>query len=347
VFTNNSHDLYVEHSPYPQCGIDDCIVRIRATGICGSDIKFWKSGRVGSIVVQEPLGLGHESSGEVVEVGKNVGRLKVGDRVAIETTIPCGACKKCLGGRYNLCSSTTSVGAPGTPGTLRRYISHNAAWLHKMPPSMSFNMGALLEPLSVALAGIRRAQLGLGQPCLIAGTGTVGLLAVALANAGGATPVVATDINEKRLKIAKELGATHAINSTGKTPEQIAEEILQATGEANRPEVAIECSGVESSIQSAALALDSGGVLLQIGVCNKEQVPYPFGAIMDREIDLRYLFRYTSTWPAAIRLASSGKLGDLEKLIVTHQFTLENSMDAFNTMVDGSANTVKVIITVD
>ena len=114
-------------------------------------------------------------------------------------------------------------------------------------------MGALLEPLSVALAGIRRAQLGLGQPCLIAGTGTVGLLAVALANAGGATPIVATDINEKRLKIAKELGATHAINSTGKTPGQIAEEILQATGEANRPEVAIECSGVESSIQSTAL----------------------------------------------------------------------------------------------
>ena len=118
---------------------------------------------------------------------------------------------------------------------------------------MSFNMGALLEPLSVALAGIRRAELRLGQPCLIAGAGAVGLLAVALANAGGATPVIVTDINEGRLKIAKDLGATHIINSTGKTPEQIAEEVLEATGEADRPEVAIECSGVESSIQSAAL----------------------------------------------------------------------------------------------
>jgi len=348
VFTNSSHDLYVDHSaPYPQCGVDDCIVRIRATGICGSDIKFWRSGRVGSIVVKEPLGLGHESSGEVVEIGENVRCLKVGDRVAIETTIPCGTCNKCLIGRYNLCGSTTSIGAPGTPGTLRRYISHNAAWLHKMPSSMSFDMGALLEPLSVALAGIRRAELRLGQPCLVAGTGAVGLLAVALANAGGATPIVVTDINEGRLRIARKLGATYAINSTGKIPEQIAEEVVAATGEADRPEVAIECSGIESSIQSAALALDAGGVLLQIGVCNKEKVSYPFGVIMDREIDLRYLFRYTSTWPAAIRLASSGKLGDLEKLIVTHQYKLEDSIDAFNTMLDAKANAVKVIITVD
>ncbi|KAI0318903.1 sorbitol dehydrogenase [Amylostereum chailletii] len=342
VFTNKNHDLYIEDAPYPSCGPDECVVRIRATGICGSDIKFWKSGHVGSIVVEDVLGLGHESSGEVVEIGKDVTKFKVGDRVAVETTIPCGTCKHCLGGRYNLCPTATSVGAPGTPGTLRNYIVHRAAWLHLMPQDMSFAVGAILEPLSVALAGIRRADLRLGQPALIAGTGAVGLLAVALANAAGATPIVATDVSQPRLEIAKKLGAKYTVNALGKTPQEIAKEIVGLTGEADRPEVAIECSGIESSIQSAIYALDSGGVMLQIGVCGKEHVAYPFGATMDREIDLRYLFRYKSTWPAAIRLASTGRL-NLEAL-VTHTYKLPDCLKAFETVADPKSGAVKVIV---
>ncbi|KAF9464066.1 chaperonin 10-like protein [Collybia nuda] len=344
VFTNKNHDLYVQEEDYPECGDDNCIVRIRATGICGSDIKFWKSGHVGSIIVEDPLGMGHESAGEIVEIGKRVTKFKVGDRVAIETTIPCGACKHCLGGRYNLCAKTTSIGAPGTPGTLRKYISHHAAWLHLMPPTMSFHTGALLEPLSVALAGIRRADLRLGQPVMVAGTGAVGLLAVALASAAGAYPIVGTDINESRLEVAKKLGATYTINVSNKTPEQVAKEVVEKTGEADRPEVAIECSGFESSIRSAVLALDSGGVMLQIGVCGNENISYPFGAVMDREIDLRYLFRYKSTWPAAIRLASSGKLNDLEKHMISHVFSLEECMKAFETVLNPNGNSIKVIV---
>jgi len=342
VFTNKNHDLYVEEVPYPTCRDDECVVRIHATGICGSDIKFWRAGRVGSIVVEDALALGHESSGEVVEVGKDVKKLNVGDRVAVETTIPCGTCKHCLIGRYNLCPTATSVGAPGTPGTLRRYIAHRAAWLHLMPSDMSVTTGAILEPLSVALAGIRRADLRLGQPALIAGTGSVGLLAVALANAAGATPIIATDISPKRLELAKELGAKYVVNVTGKTPEEAAREIVGLTGEADRPEVAIECSGIESSIQSAILALDAGGVMMQIGVCGKEHVAVPFGAVMDREIDLRYLFRYKSTWPAAIRLASTGKL-NLEAL-VSHTFGLDDCLKAFETVMDTESGSVKVII---
>lgn len=342
VFTNKAHDLYVEEAPYPTCGDDQCIVRIRSTGICGSDIKFWRAGHVGSIIVEEPLGLGHESSGEIVEIGKDVTKLKVGDRVAIETTIPCGTCKHCLIGRYNLCPTAMSIGAPGTPGCLRRYIAHRAAWLHLMPPDMSFATGAILEPLSVALAGIRRADLRLGQPALIAGTGAVGLLAVALANAAGATPIVATDISQPRLELAKKLGAKYVVNVGGKSPAEVVKEIVSLTGEADRPEVAIECSGIESSIQSAMLAVDAGGVVLQIGVCGKEHVAIPFGAVMDREIDLRYLFRYKSTWPAAIRLASTGKL-NLEALI-SHTFSLEDCIKAFETVLDPHSGAVKVII---
>lgn len=122
-----------------------------------------------------------------------------------------------------------------------------------MPPDMSFATGAILEPLSVALAGIRRADLRLGQPALIAGTGAVGLLAVALANAAGATPIVATDISQPRLELAKKLGAKYVVNVGGKSPAEVVKEIVSLTGEADRPEVAIECSGIESSIQSAML----------------------------------------------------------------------------------------------
>lgn len=118
---------------------------------------------------------------------------------------------------------------------------------------MSFHTGALLEPLSVALAGIRRADLRLGQPVLIAGTGAVGLLAVALASAAGGYPIVGTDVNEGRLEVAKKLGATYTVNVSGKTPEQVAKEIVEKTGEVDRPEVAIECSGFETSIRSAVL----------------------------------------------------------------------------------------------
>lgn len=176
-----------------------------------------------------------------------------GDRVALENGIPCSkpSCTACRTGRYNGCPDMIFFSSPPVHGTLRRYHAHPAAWLHKLPDSMSFEEGALLEPLSVALAGIERAGLRLGQDLVICGAGPIGLVTLLAAHAAGAAPLVITDIDDSRLEMAKRLVPrvrTVKVES-GVGPEDVAEKIKKALG--REAGLVLECTGVESSIHSA------------------------------------------------------------------------------------------------
>lgn len=148
--------------------------------------------------------LGHESAGEVIAVASDVTHLKPGDRVAVEPNIPCHACEPCLTGRYNGCEKVLFLSTPPVDGLLRRYVNHPAVWCHKIG-DMSYEDGALLEPLSVSLAAIERSGLRLGDPVLVTGAGPIGLITLLSARAAGATPIVITDIDEGRLAFAKSL----------------------------------------------------------------------------------------------------------------------------------------------
>jgi L-iditol 2-dehydrogenase len=349
VFTNPKHDLWVaEASPSleeVQAGKDlkegEVYVGVKSTGICGSDVHFWHAGCIGPMIVTADHILGHESAGVVLSAHPSVKDLKVGDRVAIEPNIPCFQCEPCLTGRYNGCDNVEFLSTPPVDGLLRRYVKHPAVWCHKIG-NMSYENGSLLEPLAVALAGMDRAEVGLGDPVLICGAGPIGLVTLLCCEAAGACPIVITDIDEGRLKFAKDLipRVTTFQVPKGKSPEETSNDIIAAFG-GIRPRVAMECTGVESSVSSAIWSMKFGGKVFVIGV-GKNEMTMPFMRLSTQEIDLQFQYRYCNMWPKAIRLVENGVI-NLDKL-VTHRFNMSDALQAFKTASDPKSGAIKVQI---
>src|SRR2546429_3017260 len=202
------HDLRVEQRPIPTPLDGEVLVRILSVGVCGSDVHYYEHGRIGDFVVKSPLVLGHESSGEIVEVGNGVSQARVGERVAIEPGEPCGRCDQCLAGRYNLCPNIRFHGTPPVDGTLSEFVTVKSALAFNVPDEISDNAAALLEPLSVGIWAIRKAGTQIGTSLLIAGAGPVGLVTTKVALAMGATRIAVTDVNRHRLSAALAGGAT-------------------------------------------------------------------------------------------------------------------------------------------
>ncbi|PWY69791.1 GroES-like protein [Aspergillus heteromorphus CBS 117.55] len=357
VFTNTKHELWIaETKPTLEevksgQGLKpgEVTVEVRSTGICGSDVHFWHAGCIGPMIVTGDHILGHESAGQVIAVAPDVTHLKPGDRIAVEPNVICNACEPCLTGRYNGCENVLFLSTPPVDGLLRRYVNHPAIWCHKIG-DMSYEDGALLEPLSVSLAGIERSGLRLGDPCLITGAGPIGLITLLSARAAGASPIVITDIDESRLEFAKSLAPgirTYKVQ-IGLSAEQNAEGIINAFNDgegsapgALRPRIAMECTGVESSVASAIWSVKFGGKVFVIGV-GKNEMTVPFMRLSTWEIDLQYQYRYCNTWPRAIRLVKNGVI-DLRKL-VTHRFPLEDAIKAFETAANPKTGAIKVQI---
>ncbi|KAJ4404533.1 L-arabinitol 4-dehydrogenase [Didymella pomorum] len=350
VYTNPEHDLWVaEAEPSLEVvqrggdlAIGEVLLNVKSTGICGSDIHFWHAGCIGPMIVEDTHVLGHESSGVVMAVHESVTNLKVGDRVAIEPNIICHKCEPCLTGRYNGCTSVEFLSTPPVTGLLRRYLKHPAMWCHKMPDSMTFEDGAMLEPLSVALAGFDRANVRLGDPVLVCGAGPIGLVTLLCAQAAGAAPLVITDIDQGRLDFARKLVPrvlTHKVEFSHSV-DDFRSAILKLTNDVE-PSHALECTGVESSIAGAIQTVKFGGKVFVIGV-GKNEIKIPFMRLSTREVDLQFQYRYCNTWPKAIRLVESGviQLRDL----VTHRFALEDAVDAFKTAADPKTGAIKVQI---
>lgn len=332
------------------------LVHVRATGVCGSDVHFWKHAGLGPWKIESQCALGHESGGIVIAVGEGVDNVAPGDRVAIEPGVPCfkATCDYCRTGKYNLCPTVDFYSVPPKDGTLKRYHEHPAGWLHKVPDNMSYEEIALLEPLSVTLQATLQAEISLGTPVLITGAGPIGIVQLLCASAAGATPIVITDVVKDRLDFAQKVVPgtfTYQIDPK-KTPLESAAEICKVFSKATgkhvaegqkdvQPAITMECTGVESSVQTAAYATASSGLVFVIGVgANFQSIP--FMALSVKEVALKFLFRYRNTWPRAIRLVSSGKID--VKQIVTSRFSLEQAKEAVEHAADRSTFSVKTII---
>ncbi|CAL3972122.1 unnamed protein product [Diplocarpon coronariae] len=348
VYTNPAHELWVADALPSLESVQkgdalkegEVTVGIKSTGICGSDVHFWHAGCIGPMIVRGAHILGHESAGVILAAHPSVTHLKPGDRVAIEPNIICNACEPCLTGRYNGCEAVQFLSTPPVPGLLRRYVNHPAAWCHKIG-DMSFEDGACLEPLSVSLAAMQRSGVRLGDPVLICGAGPIGLITLLCAQAAGATPIVITDIDTGRLAFAKSLvPSVKTFEVSRQSPEDSATAIVAAFG-GIEPAVALECTGVESSISAAIWAVRFGGTVFVIGV-GRNEMNIPFMRLSVREIDLQFQYRYCNTWPRAIRLVQSGVI-DLKKL-VTHRFELADAVQAFETAADPRTGAIKVQI---
>ncbi|GMK57854.1 hypothetical protein CspeluHIS016_0406880 [Cutaneotrichosporon spelunceum] len=341
---NPAHEVHMVAKPTPTAGPGEAVVHVKATGICGSDVHFWKHGHIGpTMVVRDECGAGHESAGRVIAIGDGVTNLAVGDRVAIEAGVPCGMadCDLCRTGRYNACPHVVFFSTPPYHGTLARFHAHPAAWLHKLPDTVSFEEGSVCEPLAVALAGLERAGARLGDQVVICGAGPIGLVTLLAARAAGCAPIVITDLFQSRLDFAKSLvpNVRTVCIQREWSPEETAAEIRKASGGSLK--LALECTGVESSIRAAIFSVMFGGKVFVIGVGKSEQT-YPFGYMSTNEIDLQFQYRYANQYPKAIRLVAEGLI-DLKPL-VTHRFPLEQAVEAFHVAADPLHGAIKVQI---
>jgi len=345
---NKPRDFRMEMRAVPTIGEHDVLVKVEKVGICGSDVHYWHRGYAGRFKVTSPLVLGHESSGQIIKTGSKVTNVAIGDRVALEPGIPCRHCESCREGRYNLCVGVRFCATPPVDGTLCQYFAHPADFCFKLPDAISYEMGALLEPLAVAVYSVRRAEIRMGDAVLVLGAGPIGLMCLLAAKAAGASQVAITDINEQRLAFAQRLGATsvHHIDVQREKEEihqrggDMAAQIKKSLGRA--PTAALECSGAQSSVQLALKALDSRGIMAVIGRGAAEVSVLP-ADIVCKEIDIRGVFRYANCYPAALELLISGQI-NLDGFI-SHRFGLDQVEDAFQTAHAGQA--IKVMIDIN
>ena len=348
---NEKKEIWIESAPIHTPGPDQVLLHVRCTGICGSDVHFWKGGGIGPITIDGDCILGHEGAGVVLQIGSSVTSLKPGDRVAIEPGVPCDECFLCQKGEYNLCEDVAFAGAYPYAGSLQRYKVHSAKFCHKIPDSMTFSQGALLEPLSVVMHGISQCGLILGKGVAIQGAGPIGLVALAAARASGAYPIVISDIEPKRLAFAKKFVPSCITYQIG--PKLPAEENARAirsifspmypqgTSQAEylAPPTVLECSGVENSICTGAYIPRRGGTLMVIGVGKSVINNLPFMHLSLAEIQVKFINRYRDTWPAGIN-AMVGGLLNLD-MLVTHRFKLEQAAEALALAADPSKGSIK------
>lgn len=336
---HKARDLRLEDVPTPEYGPDDVLVKIGSVGICGSDVHYWRTGAIGDFVVKEPMILGHEVAGVVAEVGANVTSLAVGDRVALEPGVPCRRCESCKTGRYNLCPDVRFFATPPVDGALSDFAVSPADFAYKIPDALSLDAAALIEPLSVGLHACRRGNLTAGQSVFIAGAGPIGLTSLAAAKAFGATEIFISDVRPHRLEVAKKMGATHAFDAR-----EDAEAIVREATGGRGVDLAVECAGAEPAFLSCLKTAKSGGTVVVVGLGDSSTYRVPMVELSVKELDLKGIFRYVYTYPAAINLLASGAV-DLDPMI-THHFPLDEMLTGFEYAERGTDGAVKVMIEV-
>jgi len=333
-------DLRLEQRPIPEISDNDVLLEMDCVGICGSDVHYLTKGRIGDFIVTAPMVIGHEASGIVAKLGKNVNTLAVGDRVAIEPGEPCRYCAFCKEGQYNLCPDMKFCATPPYDGNLTRFYKHPADFCFKLPDHVSMEEGALLEPLSVGVHACRRAGVSLGSKVLIMGAGPIGLVTLLTAQSMGASDILITDLVQQRLDVAKELGATHTMLLK---PEAKAEDIAKQIHEcmSAQPDISIDCCGAESTTRLGIFATRSGGCCVIVGM-GAAETKIPLINALAREVDIRGVFRYCNDYSSALALVASGKVN--AKRLITHHFDITETEKAFDTARYGHGGAIKVMI---
>jgi L-iditol 2-dehydrogenase len=302
-----AHDVRIEERPVPEPGPREVVVEITSVGVCGSDVHYYEEGRIGDFVVEQPMVLGHESAGRVAALGEGVTKHRVGDRVTLEPGVPCGRCRECRAGRYNLCRDVRFFATPPIDGAFANFVGIHEDFAFTLPDEVSDDAGALMEPLSVGIWACRKAGVTAGDRVLITGAGPIGLLCMQVACAFGATETTITDLQPARLEMARRTGATRTL--------RIDEEPLEEAG--LEVDALIECSGHPAALAAGIHALRPAGTAVLVGMGPSAEGTVPLQTVQTREIWLTGTFRYANTYPTAIALAAAGRV-DLEAIVTGH-----------------------------
>lgn len=334
--------IKIEPTPTRDPGRSEVLLSVQNVGLCGSDVYMYNHGKHGTHKVHGPTILGHEASAVVTKIGEGVTQLQPGDRVALEPGDACRSCKNCFRGMPNMCLVEKPY--DGTPSQYAGYISRSkvmrASYCHRLPGNVSYEEGAMMEPLAVAVHDCRRTGVQAGKSVLILGAGTIGLLCMMTAKAMGATNVCITDVIEERLKLAKSLGATNTLLTASTDMDRTVQEIH--TLMKDMPDITIECTGNSFCQRLAIMATIPGGCVATVGY-GAEDVSLPIAVMTQRQIQLKPSWRYDRfCYPIAIDLVASG-LVNLKPLI-THRFSLEQTEEAMQKAASREPGVLKCMI---
>lgn len=316
---------------------DEALVKVHCIGVCGSDIHYYEHGKIGRYEVKEPIILGHELSGEVVEVGKDVTNVSVGDRVAVEPGVTCGRCNYCKSGRYNLCPDVVFMATPPVDGAWAEYITIRSDFLFKLPDEISFEEGALLEPLSVGIHAMNRGRVGPGDGIFVSGLGPIGLLTIEAAKMFGVTQIYASDIVPFRREKALKMGATAVFDPL---QSNILDELQKVSYEGVN--VVVETSGNQHAISETLKIVNRGGRVVLVGLPTVNDIPFNVPYLIDSEIDIVGIFRYANTYPIAIQSLQKSK-SYLEN-VITHKFALKDIKEAVELARTQKDKSIKIMI---
>jgi L-iditol 2-dehydrogenase len=306
-------DLRMSEEPTPAPLPGECLVRVRAVGVCGSDLHWFKDGGIGDAMLTRPLVLGHEFAGTT----------ETGERVAVDPAIPCGGCEHCVRGDTNLCPSVRFAGHSNEDGGMRDFVCWPERLLHSLPDALSDADGAMLEPLGVAIHAVDLAHLRPGMSVGVFGCGPIGLLILQLARLSGASLVVASEIIPHRIEAARAFGADAVFHPEPDLPEKA---VLETTG-GRGLDIAFEVAGTQGAVDDAFAAVMPGGKVVLAGIPEEERTSFSASIARRKGLTIKMVRRMRNTYPRAIRLVSGGKV-DVRSL-VTHIFPMEQAKQAF------------------
>jgi len=292
----------LDQMPVPEIGPNDVLVRVKACGICGSDVHGM-DGRTGRRI--PPIVMGHEASGEITLVGADVKNLKEGDRVTFDSTVYCGKCFHCVRGELNLCDDRQVLGVSPPEyrrhGAFAEFVSVPSHIIYKLPDNFKFEHAAMIEAVSIAVHAVRITPIQFGDTGICYGAGMIGLLTVQAMRNAGCSTVIAIDVDDAKLALAKELGATHTINS--KTTDPLP--IIQALTNGRGADVGIECVGITDCVQGLIKCLRKGGAATLVGNLS-QSIDFPLQAVVTRQIRVQGSCASSGEYPVCIDLMAKG-----------------------------------------
>ena len=320
----------------PELSDNDVLIRVRAVAICGSDLHIF-NGKHPSVPL--PSAIGHEVSGVIEGTGKHVSQFREGDRVTVEPVIVCGTCEFCLSGRYNLCTQISFQYRQGQ-GAFTPYFVAEEKWVHHLPENVSFEEGALVEPLAVAIHGVEKAGIQLGRTTTIFGEGAIGLLILMLVNRLGDGQTFVVGAQQHRLAKAMELGANEVFdNREG----DAVSAILERTSGAGT-DLSFEAVGKEETLLQSLRVLRKGGMAVLLGIFEEPEVGIMPNLFIQKEISLVGSQGYCRDFQTALKLIRQGAVRPGE--LITHVLPLESLQDGFELLMDEASEAIKVVIKV-
>jgi len=320
----------------PVCGDDDVLLKIMRVGICGSDMHVYHGKHAFSTL---PLTQGHEVSGEIAALGKNVKGMRIGQKATIEPQIFCGECYPCTHGKYNLCEKLKVMGFQA-PGAASEYFAADQSKVTLLPETMSFDQGAMIEPLAVAVHAVRRAGSVEGLKIAVLGAGPIGNLVAQTAKSLGAARVMVTDVSDYRLSLARECGVDFCVNTKN---EDFGKAMLRDFGP-DKADVIYDCAGNDVTINQAIRCARKGSVIILVAVF-ADIARADLAVLHDHELDLNTTMMYRhEDYVEAIALADTGKVR-LDPLMSRH-FAFRDYLEAYHYIDANREKTMKVLIDV-